>query len=482
MSIAYLRLLCNRGTASKLPRNGKIYSSFSSFGGSSQNLSRVFRPRDPALTLTSSYVIGHTPSPSPDSGFATFSNMAANHNGCMDGDNAGFLPAFPHFATDAIHAGQDPEQWNSKAVIPPISLATTFKQKAPGQHSGFEYSRAGNPTRNCLEECFAALENGKHGLTFSSGLAATDTITKLLQAGDHIVSMDDVYGGTNRYFRRVASRNGIETSFVDCTDAANVAAALKPNTKMVWVETPTNPTLRVVDIQAVADVIKGRDIFLVSDNTFMSSYFQRPLDHGADIAFHSVTKYMNGHSDVVMGAVVTRRDDLHEKLRFLQYAVGAVPAPFDCFLVNRGLKTLAVRMKQHYQNGLAVAKFLESHPCVIQSFYPGLPSHPSYPVMQKQASGCSGMVTFRIKGGVESASKCLQYLKVFTLAESLGGIESLAEIPGLMTHMSVPKEDRDKLGIYDDLIRLSCGIEETADLIADLDQGLKKAVPEELRK
>lgn len=387
---------------------------------------------------------------------------------------------FPGFGTKATHVGQEPEKWNSRAVVPPISMSTTFKQKAPGDHHGFEYSRSGNPTRNCLEECLAALENGKHGLVFASGLATTTAITYLLQTGDHIVSMDDLYGGTNRFFKKCATRMGVETSFVDCTVIDNIKKALKSNTKLVWLETPTNPTLRIVDIAEAVKVVKqkNKDIIVVVDNTFMSSYFQRPLDFGADMVMHSLTKYMNGHSDVVMGAVALNDDALNERLRFLQNAFGAVPSPFDSFLVNRGLKTLHVRMKEHMKNGLAVAHFLESHPCVEKVIHPGLPSHPQHELAKKQMRGYSGMVTFYIKGGLKEASEFLQKVKIFTLAESLGGFESLCELPSVMTHASVPENERDKLGISDNLIRLSVGIEDEDDLIQDLDQALRAATGE----
>ncbi|XP_048761657.2 cystathionine gamma-lyase-like isoform X2 [Ostrea edulis] len=342
---------------------------------------------------------------------------------------------------------------------------------------GFEYSRSGNPTRNCLEECLAALEGGKHALVFASGLATTTAITYLLQSGDHIVSMDDLYGGTNRYFKKCATRMGIETSFVDCTVIDNIKKSLRPNTKMVWLETPTNPTLRIVDIAKAVKVVKenNKDIFVVVDNTFMSSYFQRPLDFGADMVMHSLTKYMNGHSDAVMGAAILNDDGLCQRLRFLQNAFGAVPSPFDSFLVNRGLKTLHVRMKEHMKNGLAVAKFLESHPCVEKVLHPGLPSHPQHELAKKQMRGFSGMVTFYIKGGIKEASEFLKNVKIFTLAESLGGFESLCELPSVMTHASVPEDERDKLGISDNLIRLSVGIEDEEDLIEDLDQALNAA-------
>jgi len=388
------------------------------------------------------------------------------------------LKPFAHFGTNALHAGQEPEKWKSRAVIPPISLSTTFKQFGPGEHSGFEYSRSGNPTRNCLEECIASLENGKHGLVFASGLAATNTIILMMKKGDHMICMDDVYGGTNRLFRQIVSRYGIEIDFVDCTNAENVAAALRPNTKMVWIETPTNPTMKLVDIKAVADIVKSEKdkITLVVDNTFMSSYFQRPLDLGADLVMHSMTKYMNGHSDVVMGCVATSDNAIEEKLRFLQNAAGAVPSPFDCYLVNRGLKTLHVRMKEHMKNGLAVAKFLQNHPCIEKVMHPGLPSHPQHELAKRQLRGYSGMVTFWHKGGLAESQKFLKSIKVFTLAESLGGFESLAELPSVMTHASVVEEERKKLGITDNMIRLSVGLEDEEDLVGDLDQALHAAM------
>jgi cystathionine gamma-lyase len=393
----------------------------------------------------------------------------------MSGDN-GFKP-FPHFATKALHAGQEPEQWKSMAVVPPISLSTTFKQVEPGKHGGFEYSRSGNPTRNVTEACVASLEDGKHGMLFSSGLGATMCVTHLLSAGDHIVAMNDLYGGTNRYFRQIASRMNINTTFVDATIAENVKNAIQPNTKMVFIETPTNPMMQIVDIQAVCDVAHQQaNIFVVVDNTFATSYFQRPLNLGADVVLHSLTKYMNGHSDVVMGALITNNDSIHDKIRFLQNAIGPVPSPFDCFLVNRGLKTLAVRMKEHQRNGLAIAHYLEKDPRVEKVLHPGLPSHPQHDMAKKQMQGYSGMVSFYIKGGLEEATVFLSSLKVFTLAESLGGFESLAEHPAIMTHASVVKEERDALGIHDNFIRLSVGLEDIEDLVADVDHALTCAM------
>ncbi|BFZ16617.1 hypothetical protein BsWGS_19655 [Bradybaena similaris] len=389
---------------------------------------------------------------------------------------------FPHFATDVIHEGQEPEQWNSMAVIPPISMSTTFKQFAPAEHAGFEYSRSGNPTRSCLEKCLAASEGARYGLCFSSGLAATTTLTYLLKAGEHIISMDDVYGGTNRLFSKCSAKMGLEVSFVDCSNVQAVLDNLKPTTRMLWIETPTNPTLKLVDITAVCQAVRAvtedwsEKPFIVVDNTFMSAYFQRPLELGADMVMHSLTKYMNGHSDVVMGAILLNDDELASKLKFFQNALGAVPSPFDCYLCNRGLKTLPVRMKEHMKNGLAVARFLESHPAVEKVVHPGLPSHPQYDLAKRQMIGYSGMLIFYIKGGLQEARTFTKSLKIFTLAESLGGFESLCELPSLQTHASVPEDQRRALGITDSLIRLSVGLEDTEDLINDLDQALRAAM------
>ncbi|KAM8805844.1 cystathionine gamma-lyase-like [Eudromia elegans] len=394
------------------------------------------------------------------------------------GSSAGYLPRFAHFATQAIHAGQEPEQWRSAALVPPLSLSTTFKQRAPGQHAGFDYSRIGNPTRNCLEKVVAALDGAKYCLAYASGLAATVTITHLLKAGDTIICMDDVYGGTNSYFREIAVNMGLKVIFVDCTKLECLEAAITPETKLVWIETPTNPTLKVIDIKGCADIVhKHKDVLLAVDNTFMSAYFQRPLSLGADICMYSATKYMNGHTDVVMGLVSVNRDDLYERLKFLQGTLGAVPSPFDCYLCNRGLKTLQIRMKQHFHNALAVAQFLESNSRVEKVLFPGLPSHPQHELIKRQCTGCPGMITFYIKGNLENAVAFLTSLKVITLADSLGGFESLAEHPATMTHASVPKEDREVLGISDTLIRLSVGLEDKEDLLEDLDQALKAAFP-----
>jgi len=378
------------------------------------------------------------------------------------------------FSTRAIHVGQDPSKWNHRAIIPPISLSTTFEQFSPGNYAEYEYSRSGNPTRKCLEECIASLENADYALAFASGLAATVSLTHLLQHGDHIVCFDDLYGGTNRYFRTCASRMGIEVSFVDMRSIDNVRKAMQKNTKMIWIETPTNPTMKLVDIQGVSDLLKQHPgIISVVDNTFMSSYFQKPLNLGAHVSMHSLTKYMNGHSDVCMGAIATSDKDIYEKMKYLQNSLGTVPSPFDCYLVNRGLKTLHIRMERHMENGLAVASFLENHKNVEQVIFPGLPSHPQHELAKRQCSGFSGMVSFYIKGGLPEAQKFIKNLRIFHLAESLGCIESLVEIPSLMTHASVPAEQRQVLGISDTLIRLSIGIESIKDLIEDLDQALK---------
>ncbi|XP_076233033.1 cystathionine gamma-lyase isoform X2 [Calliopsis andreniformis] len=376
------------------------------------------------------------------------------------------------FATKAIHAGQDPLQWSHCAVVAPIVLSTTFRQDGPGEHRGYDYSRSGNPTRNVLETCLAALDGGKYGITFASGLGATTVVTSLVPTGDHIISGDDIYGGTNRFFQRCLCTHSVEVTFVDTVDVNNIVAAVKPSTKMIWLETPTNPLLKLVDIKAVTEAVKkiNPKIIVVVDNTFLTCYYQKPLELGADIVVYSLTKYMNGHADVIMGAAITNRDDIGERLKFLQNAMGVVPSPFDCSMVNRSLKTLELRMQQHMKNGLAVAKFLQSHPHVEKVIHPYLPSHPQHELALRQTSGHSGMVSFYLKG---DSKKFLKALNVFTLAESLGGYESLAELPSVMTHSSVPEETRAILGINDQLIRLSVGLETEKDLLADLDQALK---------
>eukprot|EP01125_Pyxidicula_operculata_P022946 TRINITY_DN9706_c0_g1_i1.p1 TRINITY_DN9706_c0_g1~~TRINITY_DN9706_c0_g1_i1.p1 ORF type:complete len:390 (-),score=89.94 TRINITY_DN9706_c0_g1_i1:40-1209(-) len=381
-----------------------------------------------------------------------------------------------NFNTKVIHAGQKADPITG-AVTTPISLSTTFRQKSPGElSSGFEYSRTGNPTRNTLEDCLAALENGKWGVCFSSGLAATASLVNIFQNGDEVVCMDDVYGGTRRYFSKIAGPMGLGVKYVDFTDAKALEAAISPKTKFLWLETPTNPTLKISDIEECSKIAKRHDVLLVVDNTFMSSYFQRPLDLGADLVVHSITKYLNGHCDVVMGVICGRDDSLRQRLKYVQNGMGAVPSPFDCFLVLRGLKTLAVRMQRHEENAKVVANFLESHPKVEKVLYPGLPSHPQHELAKKQQKGFGGMITFYIKGGLVESRQFLENVKIFALAESLGGVESLIEHPAIMTHASVPVEERAKLGISDSLIRLSVGIEDVQDLLADLKNGFDHVV------
>ncbi|KAI8920296.1 hypothetical protein PhCBS80983_g04409 [Powellomyces hirtus] len=382
------------------------------------------------------------------------------------------------FGTLAVHAGQEPDP-TTGAVIPALSLSTTFAQSSAGVHKGYDYSRSGNPTRNAFEVAVAALEKGKYALAFSSGSVTTATVLNMVGQGGHVVSVNDTYGGTFRYFTKVAKRNGVEVDFVDLYDPNNLKKAMKSNTKIVWIETPTNPTLRLVDIQAVADIVHSHPgALLVVDNTFMSPYFQTPLTLGADIVVHSVTKYINGHSDVVMGMAITNSDEIRDELRFLQNSIGGVPSAFDCFLANRGLKTLHLRMKRHEENAMAVSKFLEAHPKVGEVIYPGLASHKQHELAKRQQKGFGGMVAFRLKNGdLDASNKFLSTLKLFALAESLGGVESLAELPAVMTHASLTPEAREALGVTDSLIRLSVGVEDAEDLIADIETGLDAAIP-----
>ena len=375
------------------------------------------------------------------------------------------------FGTLAIHAGQNPDPTNG-AVMVPIYQTSTYVQKSPGVHQGYEYSRTDNPTRTAYQALVAALEGGKYGLAFSSGLAATNTILQSFKKGDHVLVCDDVYGGTFRLFDKVWTRTGIEFSFVDFTDLKKFESAFKPNTKLVWIETPTNPMLKIIDIEACSKIAKQKGAVVVVDNTFMSPYFQKPLSLGADIVVHSVTKYMNGHSDVVGGVAITSNDAIYKELKFLQNASGAVPAPQDCFLVMRGIKTLHVRMERHAQSAMEIARYLEKHPKIDKVIYPGLESHPGHGVAKKQMSGFGGMITFFLKGDLAKSRKFLESVKIFALAESLGGVESLIEHPAIMTHASVPAETRKVLGIHDNLIRISVGIEDIADLKADLEQAL----------
>jgi cystathionine gamma-lyase len=375
------------------------------------------------------------------------------------------------FGTKAIHAGQSPDPING-AVMTPIYQTSTYAQKSPGAHTGYEYSRTDNPTRTAYQDCVAALENGKHALAFASGLATIDTLMHTLKSGDHVICSDDVYGGTFRLFDKVLTRFNLEFTFMDLSDLTAVEKAIRTNTKMLWIESPTNPMLKIFDIEGLSKLARSKKILSVVDNTFMSPYFQRPLDLGADLVMHSITKYMNGHSDVVGGVLIMNDSKLHEELKYLQNAVGAVPAPQDCFLVMRGLKTLHVRMKQHQENALAIADFLVQHPKVEKVIYPGLESHPQHLLAKKQMHGFGGMISFTIRGGLTESKKILEKTRIFTLAESLGGVESLIEHPAIMTHASVPLENRQKLGITDNLIRISVGIEDVKDLIADLNQAL----------
>jgi len=385
----------------------------------------------------------------------------------------GCLPPFKGIATAAIHAGQSPDP-QSGAVIMPLTLSSTFAQVSPGvATNGYEYSRTNNPTRNAYEQCIAAVEGGKFGISFASGSSATGSILALLSPGDHVITIDDVYGGTNRYFRRIAGpSSGLKFSFVDFTQEGALEAAFTDSTKLVWLETPTNPMLKVCDIVKSAELAHKHGAMLVVDNTFASPYFQRPLALGADMTMHSVSKYINGHTDVVGGIVIVNDEKLNQRLRFVQNGLGAIPGPFDCYQAMRGVKTLPVRMKEHERNAFAVAKYLESHPGVEKVIYPGLASHPGHELAKKQMTGFGGMVCILLKGGLEQSKQFLENLKIFTLAESLGGIDSLAEHPAIMTHASVSTEERAKLGILDNFCRLSVGLEDQEDIIEDLKNAL----------
>ncbi|MGH8194492.1 MAG: cystathionine gamma-synthase [Woeseiaceae bacterium] len=379
------------------------------------------------------------------------------------------------FATRAIHAGQEPDP-RTGAIMQPIYATSTYVQKSPGVHQGYEYSRTQNPTRQALECCVADLESGRYGFAFSSGMAATATILEMIDSGDHVIAMDDIYGGTTRLFERVRRRSaGLDFSFVDLSDIANLEKAIHDNTRMIWIESPSNPLLKLVDLRAVADIARERNILVVADNTFATPYLQRPLEAGCDIVMHSVTKFLNGHSDMVGGIAVTGDKTLAERLAFLQNSIGSVPGPFDCFLALRGLKTLDVRMERHCRSALAIAEWLEKDSRVESVLYPGLESHPQHKLAQSQMGPFGGIVTFFIAGGLDEARSFLERCKVFALAESLGGVESLVDHPAIMTHASVPADKRKALGISDQLIRLSVGIEDIEDLIADLDQSLGAA-------
>jgi O-succinylhomoserine (thiol)-lyase len=375
------------------------------------------------------------------------------------------------FATKAIHAGVAPDP-QTGAVMTPIYQTSTYAQPSPGEHKGYEYSRTDNPTRTVLQTQLAALESARHALVFSSGLAAIDTVLNLLKQGDHVVAGDDLYGGTYRIFTKVAAQRGIEFSFVNVGDEVALRGAMRSNTRLVWFETPTNPMMRVVDISQISRIAHEYGALAAVDNTFLSPYFQRPLELGADLVMHSMTKYLNGHSDVVMGALMLNDPEVYDRLKFLQNAVGAVPGPFDCFLVLRGLKTLAVRMQRHAENAQRVAEYLEAHPKVERVLYPGLPSHPQHAIALRQTHGHGGMLTFLLRGGLDEARAFLERVKLFTLAESLGGVESLIEHPAIMTHASIPPEIRQEIGILDNLVRVSVGIEDVEDLLKDLKQAL----------
>ncbi len=381
---------------------------------------------------------------------------------------------FKGFTTNAIHAGQYPDP-STGAVITPIYATSTFKQDGPGVHQGLDYGRSHNPTRFAYERAIAALEHGAAGFAFSSGLAAIGSVLEIFDAGAHIVSSDDLYGGSFRLFERVRKKSaGLSVSYVDLSDLKAVETAITDKTKLIWIETPTNPLLKLADIAAISAIAHKHGILVGVDNTFASPYLQNPLMLGADIVVHSATKYINGHSDVIGGVVVTKSDELAEKIGFIQNAVGSIAGPFDSFLAHRGLKTLGLRMQRHSENALAIAQWLEQHNQVEKVFYPGLPSHPQHELAKTQMkNGFGGMISIVIKGGLERATSFLKATKVFTLAESLGGIESLIEHPAIMTHATIPPETREKLGIADSLIRLSVGIEDLEDLKADLEQAFK---------
>jgi len=378
------------------------------------------------------------------------------------------------FETKVIHAGQEPDP-RTGAVMTPIYATSTYAQSSPGEHKGFDYGRTRNPTRDALEACIAELEGGQHGFAFASGMAAIGTVLELLDSGSHVVAMDDLYGGSYRILERVRKRSaGLQASFVDLSKTENLEAAIKPNTRMLWVESPTNPLLKLVDLEAVAAIARKRGLISVCDNTFASPWVQRPLEYGFDIVVHSTTKYLNGHSDVIGGAAILKDASLKEKLAFLQNAVGAVPSPFDAFLTLRGIKTLAVRMERHCGNAMHIAAFLEKHPSIARVIYPGLATHPQHLLAARQMNRrYGGMVTAVLKGGLTASRRFLERCELFTLAESLGGVESLIEHPAIMTHASLPEDVRANLGIDEGLVRLSVGIESVDDLIAELKHALE---------
>lgn len=378
-----------------------------------------------------------------------------------------------HFATRAIHVGQAADSATGATIVP-IYQTSTYTQTDIGEHKGYEYSRTGNPTRTALESCLASLEEGKYGLAFASGMAATSTVISLLNAGEHVIACNDLYGGTYRVFTKVFQRLGLDFDFVDARETEQIRAAIRPQTRLIWLETPTNPLLRLYDIAAIAELAQVHNLILVVDNTFMSPYFQQPLKLGADLVVHSTTKYLGGHSDVVGGAILCNRTDLHQQLQFLQNSLGAVPGPMDCWLTLRGLKTLALRMRAHQENALVLAEYLEQHPKIAQIHYPGLPSHPQHALACKQMTGFGGMISFEVVGGLEAGKTVARSTQLFSLAESLGGVESLIGHPATMTHAAIPAQQRHAVGLSDGLIRISVGIEDPSDLIADLAQALER--------
>lgn len=377
------------------------------------------------------------------------------------------------FNTKTIHGGQDNIDPAYGSVMPPIYQTSTYSQTSPGSHKGFEYSRSGNPTRTALQNALASIENGTFGVAFGSGLAAIDAVIKLLKSGDEVISTNDLYGGSYRLFTKIFEKFGIKFHFIGMQDASKIEDYINENTKLLWIETPTNPMMNIIDIEACSTIAKKYKILLAVDNTFATPYLQQPLNIGADIVMHSATKYLGGHSDVVMGALVVKDEKIAEQLYFIQKASGAICGPQDCFLVLRGIKTLHLRIQRHCENGKAVAEYLDSHPKIDKVYWPGFKNHPNHEIAKKQMKDFGGMISFTAKGNkFEDAVKIVEKLKVFTLAESLGGVESLAGHPASMTHASIPKEEREKTGIVDSLIRLSVGIEDIDDLIADLKQAI----------
>lgn len=377
------------------------------------------------------------------------------------------------FNTKTIHGGQQHEP-STGAVMTPIFQTSTYVQKSPGKHKGYEYSRGENPTRHALEKAFASIENGTHGLAFASGLAATDCVLRLFNSGDHIIAGDDIYGGSYRMFTQLFSKYGLKFSFVDMNNTENVTNAITESTKLIWLETPTNPLLKVADIAAITAIAKANNLLTAVDNTFATPYNQRPLEMGADIVMHSATKYLGGHSDIVMGALMVKDEKLAEDLHFIQFAAGAIAGPMDCFLALRGIKTLALRVQRHNENALIVANFLDKHPKVETVYYPGLESHPNHEIAKNQMKGFGGMLSFRLKDKSKEATfKMLENFNIITLAESLGGVESLVNHPVTMSHASIPAAEREKIGVTDSLTRLSVGVEDVNDLIEDIESALK---------